>query len=89
MTPACERRSASRSARSATVFANPSLRRIQLANASSIVGGWAYVVALAVFAYEEDGALRGRLARDRAVALRRASLRRSPASSATAIHASA
>jgi MFS family permease len=38
------------------VFANPSLRRIQLANASSIVGGWAYVVALAVFAYQENGA---------------------------------
>lgn len=38
------------------VFANPELRRIQLANASSIVGGWAYVVALAVFAYRADGA---------------------------------
>jgi MFS family permease len=38
------------------VYANPALRRIQLANASSIVGGWAYVVALAVFAYRADGA---------------------------------
>lgn len=38
------------------VFANRSLRRIQVANASSIVGGWAYVVALAVFAYRQDGA---------------------------------
>jgi MFS family permease len=38
------------------VFANPSLRRLQLANASSVIGGWAYVVALAVFAYAEDGA---------------------------------
>jgi len=38
------------------VFSNPALRRIQLANASSIVGGWAYVVALAVFAYRADGA---------------------------------
>lgn len=38
------------------VFANRSLRRLQLANASSIVGGWAYVVALAVFAYRQDGA---------------------------------
>ena len=38
------------------VFANPLLRRVQLANASSIVGGWAYVVALAVFAYRADGA---------------------------------
>ena len=40
----------------AAVFANRSLRRLQLANASSIVGGWAYVVALAVYAYREDGA---------------------------------
>ena len=38
------------------VFSNPALRRIQLANASSIVGGFAYVVALAVFAYRADGA---------------------------------
>ncbi|MEO5575007.1 MAG: MFS transporter [Gaiellaceae bacterium] len=38
------------------VYANPSLRRLQLANASSIIGGWAYVVALAVFAYRADGA---------------------------------
>lgn len=38
------------------VYRNPSLRRLQLANASSIVGGWAYVVALAVFAYRADGA---------------------------------
>ena len=38
------------------VFANPSLRRLQLANASSVIGGWAYVVALAVFAYAEGGA---------------------------------
>lgn len=38
------------------VFGNPALRRIQFANASSIVGGWAYVVALAVFAYRADGA---------------------------------
>ncbi len=38
------------------VFSNRSLRRLQLANASSIIGGWAYVVALAVFAYRVDGA---------------------------------
>ena len=38
------------------VFSNPALRRIQLANASALVGGWAYVVALAVFAYRADGA---------------------------------
>lgn len=38
------------------VFSNRDLRRIQLANASSIMGGWTYVVALAVFAYRADGA---------------------------------
>lgn len=38
------------------VFGNRSLRRLQGANASSTVGGWAYVVALAVFAYGQDGA---------------------------------
>ena len=38
------------------VFANPALRRIQIANACAVVGGWAYVVALAVFAYGQDGA---------------------------------
>lgn len=38
------------------VYANPLLRRLQVANASSIIGGWAYVVALAVFAYRADGA---------------------------------
>ena len=38
------------------VFSNPSLRRLQLANATSIIGGWSYVVALAVFAYRVDGA---------------------------------
>ena len=46
----------SRSERSAASTPIPRLRRIQLANASSIVGGWAYVVALAVFAYRADGA---------------------------------
>ena len=40
----------------AAVFSNRSLRRLQFANASSIIGGWAYVVALAVFAYRADGA---------------------------------
>lgn len=38
------------------VFSNPSLRRIQAANATALIGGWAYVVALAVFAYRVDGA---------------------------------
>ncbi len=38
------------------VFANPALRRLQLANAGAIIGGWAYMVALAVYVYREDGA---------------------------------
>jgi MFS family permease len=37
-------------------FGNPDLRRLQLAGAGSIVGNWAYVVALAVYAYESGGA---------------------------------
>lgn len=39
-----------------SVYANRALRRLQLANATSIVGGWAYVVALALYAYGQDGA---------------------------------
>ena len=38
------------------VFANRSLRRIQLAWAASIMGTWAYGIAVAVFAYEQGGA---------------------------------
>jgi len=38
------------------VFANPDLRRLQLAWAAAIVGHWAYLVAVAVFAYEAGGA---------------------------------
>ena len=38
------------------VWANPGLRRLQLAAAGSILGAWSYVVALSVFAYREDGA---------------------------------
>ena len=38
------------------VFENRSLRRIQLAWAGSMVGSWAYGIAVAVFAYQEDGA---------------------------------
>jgi MFS family permease len=40
----------------ARVFANRRLRRLQLAWAGSSVGGWAYVVALSVYAFREDGA---------------------------------
>jgi MFS family permease len=38
------------------VFTNPDLRRIELAFAGSEVGKWLYLIALAVFAYEEGGA---------------------------------
>ena len=38
------------------VFTNPDLRRLELAWAGSNVGAWAYVVAVAVYAYEADGA---------------------------------
>ncbi len=38
------------------VFRNKRLRRLQLAGAGSTLGGWAYGVALAVFAYHAGGA---------------------------------
>jgi MFS family permease len=38
------------------VFANPALRRIQLAWAASILGTWAYGIAVVVYAYEQGGA---------------------------------
>lgn len=38
------------------VFANPALRRIQFAWAASILGTWAYGIAVVVYAYEQDGA---------------------------------
>ncbi|HET8528107.1 MAG TPA: MFS transporter [Gaiellaceae bacterium] len=38
------------------VFANPSLRRLQLAGIGSTLGMWAYGVALAVFVYDAGGA---------------------------------
>jgi MFS family permease len=38
------------------VFQNPDLRRLQLAWAGSIIGHWAYGIALAVFAYNQGGA---------------------------------
>jgi MFS family permease len=40
----------------ARVFANPGLRRLQLAFVGSIVGDWAYAVAVAVYAFEHGGA---------------------------------
>jgi MFS family permease len=36
-------------------FSNPALRRLQLAGAGSVMGQWAYSVALAVYAYEAGG----------------------------------
>jgi MFS family permease len=38
------------------VFGNPSLRRLELAWAGSIIGSWSYAVALAVYAYDQGGA---------------------------------
>jgi MFS family permease len=38
------------------VLRNPSLRRLQLAWAGSIIGSWSYAVALAVYAYDQGGA---------------------------------
>lgn len=38
------------------VFANPALRRMQVALAGSMVGDWAYAIAVAVWAYEVGGA---------------------------------
>jgi predicted MFS family arabinose efflux permease len=37
-------------------FANPQLRRLQLAGMGSVMGLWAYTVALAVYAYDVGGA---------------------------------
>lgn len=39
-----------------SVYDNRGLRRLQLAWAGAIIGGWAYVISLAVFAYREHGA---------------------------------
>ena len=37
------------------VFRNPALRRLQLAWIGSILGAWAYIVALGVYAYDQGG----------------------------------
>jgi MFS family permease len=39
-----------------SVFANPDLRRLQLAGLGSTIGAWVYGVALAVYAYHAGGA---------------------------------
>src|SRR5919201_1208174 len=38
-----------------SVFANPGLRRLELAFTGSIVGDWAYAVAVALYAFEQGG----------------------------------
>lgn len=38
------------------VFTNPTLRRVQLAWAGSVIGQWGYSIALVVFAYRHGGA---------------------------------
>jgi MFS family permease len=38
------------------VFRNANLRRLELAAVGSNIGGWAFTVGVAVFAFEEDGA---------------------------------
>ena len=38
------------------MLGNRDLRRLQLANLGSVLGNWAYVVGLAVYAYQEGGA---------------------------------
>jgi MFS family permease len=40
----------------AAVFRNPALRRVNLAYAASVVGDWAYAVAVSVWAYDHGGA---------------------------------
>src|SRR4051794_36224913 len=40
----------------ADVFRNPNLRRLELAWLGADLGGWAWATALAVYAYEHDGA---------------------------------
>src|SRR5438067_1218385 len=40
----------------AAIYANPALRRLQLAGIGSMLGTWAYTVALAVYTYRADGA---------------------------------
>ena len=39
----------------AAVFSSPALRRLQLAWIGSILGAWAYIVALGVYAYDQGG----------------------------------
>src|SRR5215213_8757485 len=38
------------------VFANPNLRRVQLAFAGQIIGQYAYSISVSVYAFQQDGA---------------------------------
>ena len=38
------------------MFRNPGLRRVNLAFAASVIGDWAYAVAVSVWAYGQGGA---------------------------------
>ena len=40
----------------ASVFRNPALRRLNLALAASVIGDWAYAVAVSVWAFQHGGA---------------------------------
>ena len=37
------------------VFRNPGLRRLNLAFAASVIGDWAYAIAVSVWAFQEGG----------------------------------
>ena len=54
--PATENRARASLRALGSVFASPALRRLQLAWVGSILGGWAYLVALGVYAYDQGGA---------------------------------
>ena len=54
--PATENRARASLRALGSVFASPPLRRLQLAWVGSILGGWAYLVALGVYAYDQGGA---------------------------------
>ena len=76
------------------VFANPDLRRLELAWGGFYVGDWAHVVALSVYAYESGGVFAVGLVGllrvlPSAFAVPFASLARRPLSAATRPHARA
>ena len=40
----------------ARIFRNPDIRKVELAWSASVIGHWAYGIALAVYAYDQGGA---------------------------------